>query len=218
MWFAATGLDDAMARGAERIGYRQIDGEWRRAHHLDAAHLEHAWSNFSRCAEAMFRQGARLDPVPWRQALRHLCQRTEDGGADWWLGGSAALAVRGVPIEPGDLDIVCAGNDVHRLAELMLDTLVEPVGPELNEGDDWISDWWGRAFPGARVEWVAGVHPEADRPEPSDFGPWAAARLESVQWERWRIRVPPLALQRAVSQRRGLTTRVAAIDALIGNS
>jgi len=35
-----------------------------------------------------------------------------------------------------------------------------------------------------------------------------------VHWHGWDIRVPPLALQRAVSARRGLPGRVAAIDRL----
>ena len=49
---------------------------------------------------------------------------------------------------------------------------------------------------------------------PVDFGPATAARLETVAFEDWMIRVPPLDLQRAVNQRRGLTERVAMIDAL----
>ena len=49
---------------------------------------------------------------------------------------------------------------------------------------------------------------------PADFGPAAAARLQTVAFEDWMIRVPPLDLQRAVNQRRGLTERVAMIDAL----
>ncbi len=44
----------------------------------------------------------------------------------------------------------------------------------------------------------------------------AAARLERVTWEGWQLRVPPLDLQRAVSQRRGLTERVTLIDAIDG--
>jgi hypothetical protein len=48
----------------------------------------------------------------------------------------------------------------------------------------------------------------------ADFGPVAASRLETVTWEGWQLRVPPLDLQRAVSERRGLTARVALIDAL----
>jgi hypothetical protein len=53
-----------------------------------------------------------------------------------------------------------------------------------------------------------------DVPLPCDFGPVAASRLETVTWEDWQLRVPPLDLQRAVSQRRGLADRVALIDAM----
>jgi hypothetical protein len=216
VWFAVAGLDEALGDAAQRAGYRPVDGEWCRRYPVDSAHLERAWRNFCRCAEAMLRQGAGLDRVPWREALRLVCRRSGGAVVDWWLTGSAALAVRGVRIEPGDLDLVCAAADVHRLGDLLADGLIEPVAPALNEDADWISDWWGRAFFGARVEWVGGVRPHADRPEPSDFGPLAASRLETAGFEDWRIRVPPLAMQRAVSARRGLAARVAAIDALTG--
>jgi hypothetical protein len=88
--------------------------------------------------------------------------------------------------------------------------LIEPVvGTE-----GWISRWFGRAWLGARVEWIAGVSPAADQPLPSDFGPTAASRLNEVRWEQWVIRVPPLKLQREVCARRGLVARVAMIDAV----
>lgn len=213
MWFAVSGLDDTLGRAAVRLGYRPIDGWWCREYPVDSAHLDAAWHTCSSQVERMLRQSAGWEPVPWRPALRLLCERTAGSGIDWWLTGSAALAVRGVAVDPGDLDLVCAVADVHRLGDLFADVLVDPVAPTLNEGDEWISDWWGRAFAGARIEWVAGVRPQADRPEPSDFGAVAQARLESVDWERWRVLVPPLALQRDVSRRRGLDARVAAIDA-----
>jgi hypothetical protein len=133
------------------------------------------------------------------------------GTRGWWLTGSAALAVRGAPIEPGDIDLVCGVSDAVALGGVFSDALVEPVAPAASES---ISEWWGRAFCGARIEWIGGPKPWVDDPLPADFGPAAAARLETVAFEDWMIRVPPLDLQRAVNQRRGLTERVAMIDTL----
>jgi hypothetical protein len=214
VWFAVAGLGGTLSGAAERAGYRRIGDEWGRAYPVDSPHMELAWGNFTGRIEAMLRQGAHLDPVPWRAALRALCQRTQGSGVDWWLTGSAALAVRGVSLQPGDLDLVCSVTDVRRLGDLLADVLIEPVAPSVNESEGWISDWWGRAFCHARIEWVAGVRAHADDPEPSEFGAVAAARLETVSWEQWQIRLPPLSLQRAVSHRRGLSSRVAAIDSL----
>ncbi len=237
-----------------RAGFGARDGYWCKRFPDDTPHLDRAWANFQRLILPMLRQVAGLDPVPWAEALEEVCRRLEPAGVDWWLTGSAALAVRGIAVSPGDLDLVVADGDAVRVGELLLDGLMEPVAPA-----DWFCSWWGRAMlppggagpaaavplgalgpagssvlvgapepgpgsasgresgpagggAGARVEWVGGVGPAADEPLPTDFGPAAAARLETVRWRDWSVRVPPLDLQRAVSLRRGLHDRVALID------
>jgi len=215
VWFAAGVSGGTYERVAERVlmDYERAGAEWRRGYPGGTAHLERAWENFSACMERVLRQAARLEPVPWRDALREVCQRTTGRPVSWWLAGSAALAVRGAPIEPGDLDVICDTGDAVTIGELFSDSLIEPVtrGPM-----DWLCEWQGRAFWGMRIEWAGGINPAVDDPEPCDFGPEAARRLEPVRFEDWQILVPPLELQRVVNERRGLTHRVAMIDALAG--
>ncbi len=213
VWFAVGGIAAECERAAERLlmDYEHAGPEWRRGYRGDTPHLERAWENFTACIEQMLRQAARLEPIPWRDALRELCQRTDGQPVSWWLTGSAALAVRGAPIEPGDLDVIGEPADAIALGDLFSDAIIEPAEPA---AADWLSEWWGRAFCGARIEWVGGVKPYVDDPDPCDFGPAAARRLEPVQFEDWEILVPPLDLQRAVNHRRGLTHRIAMIDAL----
>ncbi|HYK31994.1 MAG TPA: hypothetical protein VEV63_08530 [Streptosporangiaceae bacterium] len=212
-WVAVSGVGQEPPMDHFFMDYERHGDEWRRTYPADTPHLERAMDNFAKYLEPILRQFTKLDPVPWRDALRELCRRTAGQPVDWWLTGSAALAVRGAPIEPGDIDLVCGVSDAIALGELFSDALVEPVAPAATE---WISEWWGRAFCGARVEWIGGPRPWVDEPSPADFGPVAAARLETVAFEDWQLRVPPLDLQRAVNQRRGLQERVAMIDALTG--
>jgi hypothetical protein len=213
-WFAVGGVSTEQAGSAARLlmGYERHGDEWRIAYPASTPRLDQCWRNFSAHAQLMVRQAAGLEPVPWRDALRELCRRTAEAGVTWWLTGSTAIAVRGAPLAPGDLDLVCSAEDAIRLGDVFADELVEPVLPSAT---DWISDYWGRAFCGARIEWIGGPRSSADTPLPADFGPVAATRLEAVTWEGWTIRVPPLDLQRAVSLRRGLTGRVALIDSLV---
>jgi hypothetical protein len=212
-WFAVRGISAEEAGPTARLfmGYERHGDEWRMGYPADTPQLDQCWRNFSASAELMVRQAAGLAPVPWRDALRELCRRAAGAAVSWWLTGSTALAVRGAPLKPGDLDLVCSVQDAIRLGRVFADVLVEPVLPS---GPDWISEYWGRAFYGARIEWIGGPRPSVDRPLPTDFGPAAAARLEEVAWEDWTIHVPPLDLQRSVSMRRGLTDRVALIDSL----
>ena len=65
---------------------------------------------------------------------------------DQHVDGSAALAVRGVDVGPGDVDLVTDDDDAVRLGAAMVDHLIEPVCDV-----DWISRRWGRAWLGCRV-------------------------------------------------------------------
>ncbi|HKE65474.1 MAG TPA: hypothetical protein VKB59_12620 [Micromonosporaceae bacterium] len=203
-------LDDPLRWAVERIGWEPRDGGWCRHFDVRAHHADEAFDNMHRLLEPALRQIAGLDAVPWRDALNEVCARLNPAGIDWWLGGSAALAVRGADLVPHDLDLIVSGPDSRRVGDLLVDCLIEPV----TRGEWHLSDWWGRAVVGCRVEWAGGVTAASDEPDITDFGLIATRTLESVRWREWQVRVPPLSLQRAVSIRRGLKDRVALIDAI----
>ena len=163
--------------------------------------------------EALLRQTARLEPAPWENALRETVRRLDTANVDWWLTGSAALAVRGIAVVPRDLDLVVSDEGAAAATIAVHDVLIEPAVPV----EGWFCRSWGRAWIGARVEWVGGVTEAADKPLPTDFGLVAAASLDRVAWNGLTISVPPLELQRVVSARRGLVDRVRLIDALAEN-
>jgi len=213
-WFAIGGVAPELAIAAEGVlmDYQRHGDEWRRGYPSDTPGLDICWQNLTKCAELMLRQAARLEPVPWRETLHELCLRTKGRESEWFLAGSAALAVRGASIQPGDVDLVCSDDGALSLGTIFADALIEPV---VYDSSGQLSDYWGRTFLTARLEWIGTPRPTVDSPTPSDFGPIAASRLETVTWEGFELRVPPLDLQRAVSRRRGLTSRVALIDAIV---
>ena len=181
-----------------QLGFEPAGSVFVRRFAGDAPYAAAAAEHFEACAERMVLQAARFEPVPWRAALEEVLARVEPDG--WWLAGSAALAVRGVPVAPRDIDLISDADGCARLADALADDLVEP----LVDGG-WLGERWFRAFVGgARVECVGGVHATHDKPVPSDFGPVAAARLATVHWRGWTLHVPPLELQLASRQRRGL--------------
>jgi hypothetical protein len=198
---------------ARELYYQPMPEGFAKSYPADTPHLERLYRNFERRAEEMLLQTAGEHPVPWDDSLTAFLQRIEGQAVDWWLAGSAALAVRGLDVRPHDLDLVVDGPTARRLGDLLLDDLVEPVLPS----SGWIADWFGRAFLHARLEWVGDVHGDVDTPQPCDFGPTVARRLEMVVWRGREIRVPPLDLQLQVSERRGLTARAAMIRRSLGS-
>jgi hypothetical protein len=164
--------------------------------------------NFRRHLKEMVLQSARLSPIAWDTALEEFLVRVSGTGLDWWLYGSAALAVRGIEIVPGDLDF--AVDDAHHAGKIFHDLLVEPVTGPL----DWVATWIGRAFHGALFEWSAQASPEVES-APNEYGRWAADRLETIVWRGHQIRTPRLEVQLAVAEQRGLTDRAEMIRSLM---
>jgi hypothetical protein len=151
--------------------------------------------------QRIVRQSARLESVQWQPALKEFLHRVKGSQLQWFLAGSGALAVRGLAVEPGDLDFVV--SDARLAGRLFRDLLVEPV----RERSGWAARWFGRAFHEALFEWISDANPALDVPEPQEVGPAAARQLERVGWRGHTVRVPPLSLQLRVAQRRGLDAR-----------
>jgi hypothetical protein len=188
----------ALATAVDDLGFERMGAVVVRRFPASAPYAVQAAARFEEFAERMVNQAARIDSTPWRRALEDVLARVPADG--WFLAGSAALAVRGVAIEPRDIDVVAIDADVcAQLAAALEDVLVEP----LTDGG-WLGQRWFRAFSHARIECVGGPHASHDTPHPSDFGPFAAARLTTAHWRGWEVRVPPLELQLASRQRRGL--------------
>lgn len=212
--FIISELDPTHHEAANHLFYQPVEGGFAKAYPADTPHLDRIYRNFEKYAEEMLRQTAGLSSVPWQRALLALLEIVDRRHINWYLAGSAALAVRGVDVVPRDLDLVLDDAGAQGLGELLLDYLVEPVRPS----PGWISNWFGRAFLHACIDWVGGVHDSVDEPDATDFGPTAARRLEVVEWQGREIRVAPLDLQLRVTERRGLTERVESIRRFLQNS
>jgi hypothetical protein len=174
--------------------YPQFEDGFGKALPADTPDLDLIYLNFERYAEEMLLQAAGVHRVPWERALTAFLQIIEHQGIDWWL-------------------TVVDEEGAQRLGELLMDYIYEPVMPV----QDWVGSWFGRAFLHARFEWVGDVNESIEQYGASDAGPTAARRLESVIWQGYEIRLPPLDLQLAVSERRGLTERVEKIKYFMSN-
>jgi hypothetical protein len=115
--------------------------------------------------------------VPWERVLETFLDRAAGSGLDWWVYGSTALALRGLDVHPGDVDVNV--DDAHLAGRLFDDLLVTPV----LELEGWVASHAGRAFDGAILEWLSDPHPELDDPtRPHEQGPFVADRIETVEW------------------------------------
>ncbi len=198
----------------EHMGYGQVsDGRFATGWFRRSEQTENYFDHFTASIEMMVRQSARLVLVPWEDALSEFLRRVRGTALRWWLYGSAALAIRGLTIEPGDIDVNV--SDTWLAGRLFDDVLVGPVG----EMHGWVAKSGGRAFRYAIIEWLSDPLAELDDPAaPHEQGPLIASQLETVIWRGRQILVPPLSAQLHGCERRGLTGRADLIRAAMNAS
>lgn len=206
--FVVTTADALYQDRLDHLGYAGVgDGRFATAWFPSSASACACYERFAASIEQMILQSARLVRVPWEDALQECLRRLEGYTGRWWLYGSTALAVRGLDIEPGDIDIHV---DDPSAGGIFDDILVTPV----QEMRNWIAAFTGRAFSHAIVEWLSGPRADRDDPrQPHEQGPYVADRLETVEWHGQRLAVPPLSAQLHTCIRRGLDDRAGLIRA-----
>jgi hypothetical protein len=136
----------------------------------DTAKVRLAYNRFRFVLETMLHQAHAGAPVAVDAALKELVQRIaptlRSEGVEWYIGGSTAAYLLGATLRPGDIDLGTTRAGVDRIAQLVPEYLIEPLGPT-----DWPSLGivrGARAFvgtfrEGARVEWAVPIEPTAAR-------------------------------------------------------
>jgi hypothetical protein len=166
---------------------------------------------YAQNAEEMFQQVGGFREVPWESALSDFASRAQGQGFDWWLTGSCAMGVRGISVEPHDVDIMLESADIETVREVFGENIIEPI--IFSKG--WVVKYFGVLFLHARIDLAFDPEEFVDHPEPVDFGPYAMRNLEAVKWHGHIVKIPPLELQLRVNRRRGRTDRVKAIEEFI---
>jgi hypothetical protein len=170
-----------------------------------------AYNRFRFVLEAMLEQAHRGRPVALETAVTELVRRIDPTlraeGIEWYIGGSAAARLLGAELTPRDVDLGTSRPGVDRIAELIPEYLIEPVGP---------TDWSGgrivrgaRAFvgtfrDGARVEWAVPLEPDGSAVAPEWAGDLRRVRTLEVDVGGTHVRVtrPEYGLVRAAERER----------------
>ncbi len=190
--------------GGPRCWHRRFVLPFAAAPRVRAAYQRHRF-----VLETMLEQVHGRGAADWTGALRELVSRIaapmRDAGLEWYVAGSAAVALAGGGGTPRDLDLGTTRAGVDRLGELLREYVIEPVAPT-----DWPPErlvLGGRAFvgspkAGARVEWAVPLEPRPPHPFEEFATVAGVTRTVAVRFEGLELRAsrPEYALVRAATR------------------
>src|SRR5258708_29102782 len=112
-------------------------------------HFDRAVANLRQWLDEMVRQRMTGTAPGWAGALGDLLDSAGQARVPLAVIGSLALAVRGVDVRPGDIDVITRVEGADALGDSYREVLVVPVADDPGFGI------WGRAFTGrVPVEWL----------------------------------------------------------------
>lgn len=154
-------------------------------------------ANFSQLGEVMFRGEGR-----WETAVRIVASRCAEAHVRWYITGSVSEAVRGVAVNPHDVDIVAHVDDFLRLKALFPDCFIEPF---VDNRGTWVVRYFGRlCIEGVMVDVAADESRNEER-----------HAYEDVLWNGMILKVEPLSVRYATERERGRIERMHAIEAYL---
>lgn len=195
-WFILRELEPELVEAAESLGFEQVGAAYVKSFLVPPEGIAELFAAFQRRIEMVLRQKAGLVPTPWRSALQAVLTLLAGTDVDWRLVGSAALAIRGVPLRPCDIDLVVAESSLPGFERAMEPYLIEPN----RDVGDWFWQREGRAFLHARIEWVSAICTPEGNGVATEFLPTGAIERDWVTWHGQPVPVTPLALQYAISR------------------
>jgi hypothetical protein len=170
-----------------------------------------AKTRYERYSEEMFLQLVYQRPIPWKKGLLEFLNRVNNSDVDWWLTGSCAACIRGINMNPHDVDIMVDSRSVDLINELFRDDIIEPI----IDTNGWLTKDFGVLFIHCRIDIASDPQSSLDEPEPVDCGPYAKSKLETIVWNGYEVKIPPIELQLNVNQRRQRLERVRLIEEYI---
>lgn len=126
-----------------------------------------------------------IERPDWRSALNWITGVADAVEADWFVVGSAGLAVRGIDVDPGGVELAMDEAGADRLACRVGEHVMQPIGP----AEGWPFSRYGRLFRDAPVQVIGGM---LDQSWPSPWDSAGREQLETVVWQNRPLRVTAL--------------------------
>ena len=162
--------------------------------------FEHCAENFTKYGEIAIKQQLKLLETPWRKALDLFIPEMKKAGVDWYIHGSAAMALWGIKAAPKDINIIVPNySDFDRVREHFYRFAIKPI----ERCENWVMSGGGEIFMEASIGiWVHN----------KEYEPYDMSKLEKIVYNGENICVSSLEMLKQDNEYFGRPERVALIE------
>lgn len=180
----------------------------------ETANIEIISKNFQSNFERVVLQRSGKEKANWQSSLKIVCEKLKNKDVNWYVSGSCALALRGIEVQPKDLNLIFDLKDLEVVKELFKTETVLPI----IHCDDWVLEEIGALYIESSVDVAFGLKDILNEPEPLDSSPYSMNNLEDIEWNGYTIKIPPVHTSLNINKRRKRLERVKLIEEYMKNN
>jgi hypothetical protein len=171
--------------------------------------------NYKKNIEKIINQRLRKEKTDWKTALKFIAEELKKTDIKWYVSGSCALALRGIEVEPKDLNLIFENKeDKEKIKNILGKYAIEPIA----ECKDWILELYGAAYiENCFIDIASGLKDDLNHPDPIDSSPYAIENLEEINWEGYNLKIPPIQLSLNINKKRKRLETVKLIEEYMKN-
>ena len=128
----------------------------------------------------------------WQEGLEQVAMLAENAGIEWWTTGRILLPLNGINAEINDVDFIFHKNDLEAICDVFKEYIVELIIYQGNRFPTF--QYSGKIYIHCEIYMLSEPNADLDIPEPSHFGPYAAANLEFTTLKGYKIKAPHIEL------------------------
>ena len=115
----------------------------------NVADFEYCADNFTKYGEIAIKQQLKILPSPWEKALDLFIPEMQKTGVDWYVHGSAAMALWGIDVKPKDVNVIIPNySDFDKVREHFYKMAIKPI----ERCENWVMSGLGEIFMEAVIE------------------------------------------------------------------
>ncbi len=157
-------------------------------------------ANFTKYGDTCIKQQLKLLPSPWENALSLFIAEINKIDVDWYVHGSAAMALWGIDVAPKELDIIILNySDFDKVRNLFYKYAIKPI----ERCDNWIMSGLGNIFMEAVI--TLAFHNK-------EVKPYDMSKLGKIIHNGQEIYISSLQMLKQDNDRFGRPDRVAMIE------
>lgn len=168
--------------------------------------------NFNRLGQAMFESS--LVGFDWKKPLKIIAQKFNENKIEWYIVGSIGDVIRGVDVQPFDIDLVVHTRDYSKAKDICYANFSDSIVAPFTNNHELFLRYFGRLFlAGAMVEVVADERWNLEIRQ-QEFGEHKSpvSEYEKATWNGNDVFLESMKLRHLIEIMRNRKDRVKAIE------